>query len=116
MSAKHEHEVEDNRALTLASQYAQTHSIPLVVLFVISPGDYESHDRSPRRIDFMLRNLKILKVCCLSICVDVAFEKASGGFPGNEYSTFRYKSSASQRDPWSCHFSASRMESLSCIR
>ncbi|KAF8339023.1 FAD binding domain of DNA photolyase-domain-containing protein [Cantharellus anzutake] len=53
--------IEDNRALTLASQYAQKHSIPLIVLFIISSGDYESHDRSPRRIDFMLRNLRILK-------------------------------------------------------
>ncbi|KAH8118312.1 hypothetical protein DFH11DRAFT_1686509 [Phellopilus nigrolimitatus] len=51
----------DNRAISLASQQAERDGIPLVVLFVISPQDYEAHDRSCRRIDFMLRNLKVLK-------------------------------------------------------
>jgi len=31
-------------------------------LFVLSPGDYKWHDRSARRIDFVLRNLRWLKV------------------------------------------------------
>lgn len=54
--------VADNRALHLASEQAQKDGIPLLVLFVISPQDYEAHDRGPRRIDFMLRNLELLKV------------------------------------------------------
>lgn len=62
--------VVDNRALSFASEQAKHKQIPLLVLFVISPQDYEAHDRSSRRIDFMLRNLKILKVCklCDSVC------------------------------------------------
>jgi deoxyribodipyrimidine photo-lyase len=47
----------DNRALAVASQLAEDQSKHLVVLHVLSPGDYRSHDRSPRRIDFVLRNL-----------------------------------------------------------
>ncbi|WVQ86256.1 hypothetical protein IAT38_008424 [Cryptococcus sp. DSM 104549] len=50
--------VEDNTALYKASQLAQELKLPLVVLFVLSPGDYDWHDRSPRRIDFVLRNLR----------------------------------------------------------
>ncbi|KAL5530213.1 PHR1_2 [Sanghuangporus sanghuang] len=53
--------VADNRALSRASEQAQKDGIPLLVLFVISPQDYEAHDRGPRRIGFMLRNLKMLK-------------------------------------------------------
>ncbi|KAF8591412.1 DNA photolyase [Ramaria rubella] len=51
----------DNRALALASDRAQKLRIPLIVLFIISPQDYKAHDRSPRRIDFALRNLRVLK-------------------------------------------------------
>ncbi|KDR83626.1 hypothetical protein GALMADRAFT_235921 [Galerina marginata CBS 339.88] len=51
----------DNRALSRACTEAQKSGIPLIVLFVISPQDYIAHDRSPRRIDFLLRNLVILK-------------------------------------------------------
>lgn len=54
--------VSDNRALSLASQQAQKDGIPLVALFVLSPQDYIAHDRSARRIDFMLRNLALIKV------------------------------------------------------
>lgn len=50
----------DNRALAHASGIAQQHSIPLVVLYICSPSDWEAHDRSPRRIDFMLRQLEYL--------------------------------------------------------
>lgn len=32
------------------------------MIFVFSPQDYVAHDRGSRRIDFMLRNLDILKV------------------------------------------------------
>ncbi|VDB85450.1 unnamed protein product [Peniophora sp. CBMAI 1063] len=53
--------VYDNRALAAASAQAQKDNVPLVVLFTISPQDYVAHDRSPRRIDFMLRNLRDVK-------------------------------------------------------
>ncbi|KZV76131.1 hypothetical protein PENSPDRAFT_741498 [Peniophora sp. CONT] len=53
--------VYDNRALAAASEQAQKDGISLVVLFTISPQDYVAHDRSPRRIDFMLRNLRDVK-------------------------------------------------------
>ena len=56
------HTVEDNRALGLASAEAQKTKKPLVVIYVISPQDYAAHDRGARRIDFMLRNLHIIKV------------------------------------------------------
>lgn len=48
----------DNRALAAASECAVKNSLPLVVMFCFSTGDYKAHDRSPRRIDFVLRNLK----------------------------------------------------------
>ena len=54
--------VEDNRALALASAEAQKTKKPLVVIYVISPQDYAAHDRGARRIDFMLRNLRDVKV------------------------------------------------------
>ncbi|KAJ3550051.1 hypothetical protein NMY22_g648 [Coprinellus aureogranulatus] len=51
----------DNRALSKASSQAQHDGIPLVVLFVVSPQDYLAHDRGARKIDFTLRNLRMLK-------------------------------------------------------
>ncbi|KAH9943504.1 DNA photolyase, FAD-binding/Cryptochrome [Epithele typhae] len=53
--------IRDNRALSQASQQAQLEGVPLIALFVFSPQDYVAHDRSPRRIDFTLRNLKIIR-------------------------------------------------------
>ncbi|KAJ7276521.1 DNA photolyase, FAD-binding/Cryptochrome [Mycena haematopus] len=53
--------VTDNRALSLASAHANKADVPLVVLFILSPEDYKAHDRSPRRIDFTLRNLALIK-------------------------------------------------------
>ncbi|QRV87506.1 deoxyribodipyrimidine photo-lyase [Ceratobasidium sp. AG-Ba] len=53
--------IKDNRALSAASSVAKELGVPLLVLFVLSPDDYVSHDRSPRRIDFCLRNLALLK-------------------------------------------------------
>ncbi|OCF35932.1 hypothetical protein I317_00453 [Kwoniella heveanensis CBS 569] len=53
--------IEDNTAFHRASERAQEFGVPLVVLFVLSPGDYKIHDRSTKRIDFMLRNLRYLK-------------------------------------------------------
>ena len=38
-----------------------------MVLFILSPQDYQAHARGARRIDFMLRNLKSLQVFCHSI-------------------------------------------------
>ncbi|KAK2466299.1 hypothetical protein APHAL10511_001941 [Amanita phalloides] len=51
----------DNRALSLAALEAASQEIPLLVLFMISLEDYIAHNRSPRRIEFTLRNLKLLK-------------------------------------------------------
>ncbi|BGP20016.1 DNA photolyase phr1 [Rhodosporidiobolus nylandii] len=51
----------DNTALSYASDLAQSLSLPLMVLHVFSPSDYKSHDRSPRRIDFQLRQLAYLQ-------------------------------------------------------
>ncbi|CDO71294.1 hypothetical protein BN946_scf184908.g51 [Trametes cinnabarina] len=53
--------IRDNRALALASAQAQRNGVPLLVLFVLSPQDYIAHDRSARRIDFTLRNLRCIK-------------------------------------------------------
>ncbi|CDR48705.1 RHTO0S19e02850g1_1 [Rhodotorula toruloides] len=52
---------EDNTALSYASAVAQEHSLPLIALHIFSLGDYKSHDRSPRRIDFQLRQLAYLR-------------------------------------------------------
>jgi deoxyribodipyrimidine photo-lyase len=60
-------EVVDNRALALASRHAVTHRIPLLILFIISPQDYMAHSLSPRRIDFALRNLRILQVRVMAL-------------------------------------------------
>ena len=54
--------VDDNRALSQASKRAREADVPLIVLFVISPQDYVAHDRGPRKIDFVLRNLKSIRV------------------------------------------------------
>ncbi|KAI0677169.1 DNA photolyase, FAD-binding/Cryptochrome [Trametes maxima] len=53
--------IRDNRALAQASAQARKDGVPLITLFVLSPQDYAAHDRSPRRIDFTLRNLKCIK-------------------------------------------------------
>lgn len=53
--------IRDNRALSKASAVAQKDNLPLIVLSVFSPQDYKAHDRGARRIDFMLRNLAVIK-------------------------------------------------------
>lgn len=53
--------VEDNHALSIASHLAKENKAHLIALHVLSPGDYAAHDRSPRRIDFVLRNMEVLK-------------------------------------------------------
>ena len=60
----------DNRALGQASEQATKDGIPLIVVFILSPQDYIAHDRSPRRIDFTLRNLSIIKVSLSTVRVD----------------------------------------------
>ncbi|TFK55985.1 hypothetical protein OE88DRAFT_1622403 [Heliocybe sulcata] len=59
--------ISDNRALSRASTQAQKDGMPVVVIFIISPQDYLAHDRSPRRIDFTLRNLKDIKTRLASL-------------------------------------------------
>lgn len=54
--------VADNKALSQASAKAHEDNIPLVAMFLFSPQDYIAHDRSSRRIDFTLRNLREVKV------------------------------------------------------
>ncbi|KAH8930428.1 hypothetical protein BT69DRAFT_1210304 [Atractiella rhizophila] len=52
----------DNHALSLATRISKNGcSGGLIALYIISPSDYKAHDRSPRRIDFMLRNLSSLR-------------------------------------------------------
>ncbi|GAA6008527.1 hypothetical protein JCM11491_004509 [Sporobolomyces phaffii] len=53
--------IKDNTALSHASAFAEQNGLPLVVLHIFSPGDYKAHDRSPRRIDFQLRQMRHLQ-------------------------------------------------------
>ncbi|KAJ9095331.1 hypothetical protein QFC21_005697 [Naganishia friedmannii] len=53
--------VVDNHALSLANNYARANNVPLVVLWIATPGDWRAHDRGVRSIDFRLRNLRGLK-------------------------------------------------------
>ncbi|EIW66272.1 hypothetical protein TREMEDRAFT_35180, partial [Tremella mesenterica DSM 1558] len=53
--------IDDNTALYKASQKAQQLHLPLVVLNILSPGEWKIHDRSSKKIDFLLRNLRDLK-------------------------------------------------------
>lgn len=53
--------LDDNTALSYASAIAQDLKLPLLYLHLFSIGDYKSHDRSPRRIDFQLRQLAYLR-------------------------------------------------------
>lgn len=69
----------DNRALSLASQRSQKDGIPLIVLFILSPQDYTAHDRGSRRIDFMLRNLGVLKVRLNPLILYLALIKVCPG-------------------------------------
>jgi len=53
--------IKDNKALSLASETAVKLKKKLVILHVLSPGDYKAHDRAPIRIDWVLRNLRHLQ-------------------------------------------------------
>ncbi|KAK4704489.1 deoxyribodipyrimidine photo-lyase, partial [Phenoliferia sp. Uapishka_3] len=57
----------DNRALALASEYASSLSLPLIILHIFSPSDYAAHDRSPRRIDFHLRALRLIQTAAAKL-------------------------------------------------
>jgi deoxyribodipyrimidine photo-lyase len=75
--------VDDNRALSQASKHAIAEDVPLITLFVISPDDYRAHDRSARRIDFTLRNLRIIKekLAQLYIPLHVMMQRPRGKLP-----------------------------------
>lgn len=53
--------LEDNTALHQASTFSAANSIPLIALYVFSPSDFDAHLTSPARIDFILRNLSVLR-------------------------------------------------------
>ncbi|SPO37604.1 related to deoxyribodipyrimidine photo-lyase PHR [Pseudozyma flocculosa] len=62
----HDLRIHDNRALAHASELAKQRRDKgkggnLIALHVISPGDFRAHDRSARRIDFVLRTLRDLE-------------------------------------------------------
>ncbi|KAI1608360.1 deoxyribodipyrimidine photo-lyase [Exophiala viscosa] len=51
----------DNKALHIASEKSRMHGVPLICLYLVSPQDFEAHLTAPVRVDFILRNLQILK-------------------------------------------------------
>ncbi|KAK5277248.1 DNA photolyase phr1, partial [Exophiala xenobiotica] len=51
----------DNKSLHLASEKAKTHGIPLICVYFVSPQDFEAHLTAPVRVDFILRNLQVLR-------------------------------------------------------
>lgn len=56
--------LEDNRGLAHASQLASERRKAggnLIIMFFVSPADWKMHNRSARRIDFVLRNLQEIK-------------------------------------------------------
>lgn len=53
--------LQDNRGLSFASVKAQEESKHLVVLFVLSSNEFKAHKRGARRIDFVLRNLRVMQ-------------------------------------------------------
>ena len=53
--------IADNKALRLASEKAKSKNVPLICLYVVSPGDFKAHMTSPVRVDFILRTLEILR-------------------------------------------------------
>lgn len=51
----------DNHALHLASTKAREGGVPLICLYLISPQDFEAHLTAPIRVDFILRNLAVVR-------------------------------------------------------
>ena len=51
----------DNKALSIAAEKAKSKCVPLVCVYFVSPQDFEAHLTAPVRVDFILRNLEVLK-------------------------------------------------------
>ena len=51
----------DNIGLHLASEKAKSKGVPLVCVYFVSPQDFQAHLTSAVRVDFILRNLQVLK-------------------------------------------------------
>jgi len=51
----------DNKSLHLASEKAKTKGVPLICVYLVSPQDFQAHCTGAVRVDFILRNLKLLK-------------------------------------------------------
>ncbi|KAI9206775.1 deoxyribodipyrimidine photolyase [Polychytrium aggregatum] len=65
--------VQDNTALHNASQHATSNNLKLMAMFVVSPVEWAFHDVAPVRVDFILRNLHVLKqkLGALAIPLDI---------------------------------------------
>ncbi|GAM36896.1 hypothetical protein TCE0_022f06354 [Talaromyces pinophilus] len=53
--------LKDNRALKMASDMATKNGVPLICMYINSPQDLTAHLSSPARVDFTLRNLRVLQ-------------------------------------------------------
>ena len=53
--------LQDNKSLYMASEKAKEKGVPLIAIYIISPQDFEAHLTAPVRVDFILRNLEVLK-------------------------------------------------------
>ncbi|EXJ86283.1 deoxyribodipyrimidine photo-lyase [Capronia coronata CBS 617.96] len=53
--------VTDNKGLYAASVWSREHAVPLICVYLVSPQDFEAHLTAPVRVDFILRNLQVLK-------------------------------------------------------
>lgn len=51
----------DNKGLHLACEKAKSKGVSLVCVYFVSPQDFEAHLTSAVRVDFILRNLQVLK-------------------------------------------------------
>lgn len=52
----------DNKALSRANEFAKQNNVPLICLFLVSQEDWDAHAVSKRKIDFIRRNLEVLKI------------------------------------------------------
>lgn len=51
----------DNHALYLASEKAKKKGVPLIAMYIVSRQNFEAHLTATVRVDFILRNLEVLK-------------------------------------------------------
>ncbi|RMZ78316.1 hypothetical protein DV737_g3935, partial [Chaetothyriales sp. CBS 132003] len=65
----------DNKALHLASQKAKSSGVPLVCVYLVSPQDFEAHLTAPVKVDFILRNLEVLKRTLAELDIPLYVEK-----------------------------------------